>query len=202
MSTTTTLARAAAAVATALVLVGCSSSPADNEHSNHDDAGASPTTDSSASFNEADVMFAQMMIPHHQQAVEMSELVLANPDTGPEVLALAQQIRDAQAPEIELMTGWLEDWGAEATAMDHGDHGGMEGMLSDDEIAELAAASGSDVDRLFLAGMIAHHEGAIAMAQDEIDTGANPEAIALAEQIVTAQQEEITAMEGHLDGNG
>jgi uncharacterized protein (DUF305 family) len=137
------------------------------------------------------------MIPHHEQAVEMSELVLSNPDTSAEVSALAQQIKDAQDPEIATMTQWLEDWGAEPMT-DHDGHE-MDGMLSEDEIDDLAAATGPDVDRLFLTGMIAHHEGAITMAETEVADGADPDAIALAEEIIATQQAEIDEMQEMLD---
>jgi len=156
-------------------------------------------TPASGPQNDADVMFAQMMIPHHQQAVEMSDLLLAKSDADPRVRELAQQIKDAQGPEITQMTGWLEGWGAEVTpmeGMDHGGHGGsgMDGMMSDADMQELEAANGADASRLFLEGMVRHHEGAVAMAETEVSDGENPDAIALAKQIVATQQQEITVM--------
>jgi uncharacterized protein (DUF305 family) len=130
-------------------------------------------------------MFAEMMIPHHQQAIEMSDLALKN-STNPEVLALAQQIKDAQSPEIEQMKSWG------ASSMAHMGHM-MDGMLSDEEMSDLAAATGSRFDKLFLEGMIKHHEGAIEMAQMVTDSK-NSEVAALAKVIIEAQQREILTM--------
>ena len=163
-------------------------------------APSAAKTPASGPQNDADVMFAQMMIPHHQQAVEMSELMLAKPDADPRVLTLSAQIKDAQAPEITQMTGWLEGWGFKVMPMDNDmDHSGMsgngmDGMMSDEDMKELEGASGADASRMFLEGMVKHHEGAVEMAQTEISDGENPDAIKLAEAIVTSQQQEITVM--------
>ncbi|WP_172826076.1 DUF305 domain-containing protein [Friedmanniella luteola] len=157
-------------------------------------------TPASGPQNDADVMFAQMMIPHHQQAVEMSDLMLAKADADPRILTLAQQIKAAQAPEITQMTGWLEGWGFKVQPMDndmdHSGHAGsgMDGMMSETDMKELEAASGADASRMFLEGMVKHHEGAVEMAQAEVSDGENPDAIKLAEAIVTTQQQEITDM--------
>jgi len=145
-------------------------------------------------------MFAQMMIPHHEQAVVMSDLAL-DPSRGasPEVVALAERIRGAQAPEIEQMQAWLDAEGA-GMGGDHSGHGGMEGMLSDEQIAALGGAEGADFDRLFLEGMIAHHEGAVAMAEDVKADGDDPELTALADEIIAAQEQEIAEMRALLGG--
>lgn len=154
-----------------------------------------------ADHNSADVMFAQMMIPHHQQAVEMSDIVLEKEGVSTEVTELATDIRDAQAPEIETMTGWLEAWGEPVMAERMEGHdmgsgmGGMDGMLSEDQMDDLEAADGEEASKMFLESMIEHHEGAVEMAQEEIDDGENAEAIALAEDIVEAQEAEIQKME-------
>ncbi|MFG2053861.1 DUF305 domain-containing protein [Micromonospora sp. NPDC048930] len=207
---TRTLARraalAGATVTAALVLAACGGdhSTADADHDMPGAGGTgTPTAGASASFDDADVMFAQMMIPHHQQAVEMAELAETRA-ADPEVKKLAGQIKGAQAPEIAAMTGWLTAWGrpVPSASAGHGmpgmDHG-MPGMMSDADMTKLAAASGTDFDRQFLTMMIAHHEGAITMAKDELAQGANPEAKALAQQIVTAQQGEIDTMKKLLD---
>ena len=146
-----------------------------------------------AEYSAQDIMFAEMMIPHHQQAIEMSDLALKN-STNPEVLALAQKIKDAQAPEIEQMKSWG------ASSMAHMGHM-MDGMLSDEEMSALAAASGSEFDRLFLEGMIKHHEGAIDMAEMVIDSK-NAEVAALANAIIEAQRAEIATMKELLTGLG
>ncbi|WP_261958966.1 DUF305 domain-containing protein [Dactylosporangium matsuzakiense] len=115
-----------------------------------------------------------------------------------EVKTLAGQIKAAQDPEIQTMTGWLYTWGRPAPAMSGMDMGGMghamPGMMSDADLAKLEAATGKDFDKQFCTMMIAHHQGAIAMAQDEIKQGGNPDAKALAQRIVTAQQAEIDTM--------
>ena len=149
----------------------------------------------SASMMDADSMFLQMMIPHHEQAVEMSKLASPN-GASPEVLALAENIAGAQGPEIEQMKLWLDDAGRPMMIADHGM--GMSGMVDDADMAELRAARGAAFDRLYLTFMIAHHEGAIAMAQDVIDQGDDANVRGLAEAVITAQQAEITQMKGML----
>jgi len=147
-------------------------------------------------FNGADTMFAQMMIPHHEQAIEMSDMAL-DPATGAgaDVLALAEAIAAAQDPEIAEMTALLEGWG-EPVAMDEGaDHSGMmSGMLTVDELDALAALRGPDFDRAWLEAMIAHHEGAVEMAEDVLADGESPEVRDLAERVVAAQADEIARM--------
>jgi uncharacterized protein (DUF305 family) len=149
-----------------------------------------------ADFNDADVDFAQGMIPHHQQAVEMAEQAEGRAESS-EVIDLAERIKAAQDPEIELMTGWLEDWGQEMPeGMDHSD---MAGMMSDDDMAMLEDASGAEFDEMFLTMMIEHHEGAIEQAETELDDGQNADAKELAQTIIDTQQAEIEEMQGILD---
>lgn len=147
-----------------------------------------------ADVNAADVMFVEMMIPHHEQAIEMADLVLDTPGIDPAVIDLATEIKAAQGPEIEQMERWLDDWGMPSMSGGHGGHGGMDGMLSDEELQRLADAEGDEATRLFLEGMIEHHEGAIDMADDVIDDGDNADVRRLAEIIITAQQAEIDLM--------
>nr|WP_326828248.1 DUF305 domain-containing protein [Parafrankia discariae] len=147
-------------------------------------------------------MFAQMMIPHHQQAVEMAELAPGRA-ANPAVLTLAQQIGAAQAPEIETMTGWLEAWGEPTAMPGTGGHGGGHGtgdmgMMSADDMAALQGASGPDFDRKFLEMMIQHHGGAIEMARTEQRDGQFPDAVALAGTIESTQTTEIETMKGLL----
>lgn len=163
--------------------------------------GATSTTSNDSTFNDADVTFAQQMIPHHEQAIEMAEMAQGRASSG-EVLELAENIEAAQGPEIDTLQGWLEAWGEEAPSgsMDHGDMGhdsdsAMPGMMDEDEMNELMAASGADWDRMFLVMMIEHHEGAVEMAQVEVDQGENPDAVAMAEKIISDQQAEITQMQ-------
>jgi len=156
-------------------------------------SGAAPASGAAATFNDADVAFAQHMIPHHEQAVTMAALADTRA-TDAEVKKLAAQIKAAQNPEMTTMTGWLQGWGR----MDMGDmdlsHDTMPGMMSDDAMKKLGALSGKEFDQEFLHMMIEHHQGAIEMANQETSGGSNPEAKALAQQIITGQQAEIDAM--------
>jgi uncharacterized protein (DUF305 family) len=199
---------AALALSAGLVLTGCTINL--GNPGNEDDvrgrndhmSGQGPMGGASDSgeFSPGDVMFAQMMIPHHQQAVDMSDLALER-STDPDVRELAQQIRDAQAPEIEQMEGWLDAAGA-GTSMGHSpsDMGmGMGGMLSDEDMTDLENATGAEFDRLYLEGMIEHHEGAIQMTH-MIEDSQNDEVRALAEAIVESQTAEIERMEEMLAG--
>lgn len=165
-----------------------------------DQGGMMSPTSPSAQVNAADEMFVIMMIPHHEQAVEMSDTILGKHGIDEQVRDLAQQIKDAQAPEIELMQSWLTNWGmsssGDMSGMGHGD-----GMMSDGDMAALEAADGAEAARLFLEQMIVHHEGAIEMAQTELDQGANEEVIALAQAILDTQTTEIATMENLLTQN-
>ena len=159
----------------------------------------------SAEHNDADVMFAQMMIPHHQQAVEMSEMLLAKDDVPAEVAAFAQKVIDAQGPEIERMNSMLTAWGQDPVdtdgmdGMEGMDHGGMSGMMSEEDMAALEQAQGTEAARLYLEQMTAHHKGAVDMAKDEAKDGQNPQAVQLAEQVIADQEAEITEMQQMLD---
>ncbi|KRE66377.1 DUF305 domain-containing protein [Arthrobacter sp. Soil761] len=203
MNTTIKTLSIAAALAASLGLAGCAANagsgngmPMDHGSSNPmsstmPSAGTMPSAN--ADHNQADIRFAQMMIPHHAQAVEMSGIILAKPDMPAEVTALATKIKAAQAPEIEQMTGWLSGWNVPTMMSDHSGHG-MTGMVDDDGIEKLKSATGTEAARLFLEQMIGHHEGAIDMAQQEISAGKFPDAVKLGHDIVDAQQAEITQM--------
>lgn len=181
-------AAAALTLTAALALSACAAPAATGGHAGHQMNQVTPST---STANAADAMFAAMMIPHHEQAVEMSDIVLAKTDATPEVVDLARTIKAAQSPEIEKMRGWLKAWGAdESMPMDHS----MDGMMSADDMTALKAASGPEASRLFLTQMIAHHEGAVTMAKTEIAEGKNADAIALARAVVAAQQAEIDEM--------
>ena len=148
-------------------------------------------------FNTADVMFAQMMVPHHVQAVEMSDVILTKDGIDPRVITLAEEIKAAQQPEIDALNGMLETWGIPAAPMDSMDmgHGGqMDGMMTEEDMAALDATTGTEASRLFLEQMIVHHEGAIEMAQMEVASGINPDAVAMAQTIIDAQNVEIETM--------
>lgn len=155
-----------------------------------------------AAFNDADVAFAQGMVPHHEQAVEMAELAVDPArKAGPDVVDLATRIEAAQGPEIELMSGWLQAWGqSDEMDMSGDDMGSMDGMMTEDQLETLATATESEFDRMWLEMMTAHHEGAVAMAETEQADGSNPEAVALAWEIIASQQVEIEEMQELLAG--
>ncbi|MGF1661279.1 MAG: DUF305 domain-containing protein [Kineosporiaceae bacterium] len=173
---------------------------------------AAATVDPEGDANAADVMFVQMMIPHHEQAVVMADDALEISEDGT-VRALAEDIRAAQQPEIDQMEGWLDEWGVpqmmdglgdgmgSGEGMDHMGHGGMGGMMSEEDLEELREASGSEFDRMWTEMMIEHHEGAIDMARDVQDDGESPEVRELADAIVETQQAEIDLMEEWLSTN-
>ncbi|MGB1847459.1 MAG: DUF305 domain-containing protein [Pseudohongiellaceae bacterium] len=122
-------------------------------------------------YSLGDIQFLQGMIPHHAQAKEMS--ALAESRTNNEaILAVAARITLSQDDEIAMMQDWLGDRGLEVTAEDAHHQSGfmrMAGMLTDEEMAALAAARGSEFDRLYLENMIQHHQGALDMVEDLLD---------------------------------
>lgn len=186
-----TAATAALALTAALVFAGCSAENDDDSMPGMDHG----SSEQAADVNDADVMFASMMIVHHEQAIEMSDIVLAKEDVNPEVIELAEAIKAAQGPEIEQLQGWLGDWGVnpeeqQMGGMDHGD-----GMMTEDDLAALESADGAEASQLFLEQMIVHHEGAVEMAQTQVDDGSNPDAIELAQTIIDAQTTEIQQMQ-------
>jgi uncharacterized protein (DUF305 family) len=204
------LTLSAAAIAAAITLAGCGSGSGSGTTTTGMDHGSAPATASASApsgsatavageHNAADTTFAQMMIPHHAQAVEMSDMMLAKQGVPAKVTALAQKIKAAQAPEIETMTGWLKSWNEPTEAAgghDMSTHGaGMGGMMSDDDMKKLDAAQGTEAAKLFLTQMTAHHQGAIMMAKTEETGGQDADAVALAKAIVTAQQKEIQEMQ-------
>ncbi|MFI9075696.1 DUF305 domain-containing protein [Streptomyces sioyaensis] len=173
-------------------------------------SGASPAPGAS---NDADVAFAQSMIPHHEQAVEMAQLADGRA-SDTEIKTLAAAIEKAQGPEITTMRGWLKAWGAPASSahgmpgmpgMDHGsggmDHGsgGMSGMMSAKDMTDLKAAKGTGFDRKFAQMMIGHHNGAITMAKDEQRNGRNATAKKLAGDVIKNQTAEVAKMNKILD---
>lgn len=175
-----------------------------------DDGASDPSGVQTASngdvFNDADVAFATDMVPHHAQAVEMVVMTQGRP-LDPVVEQLANEIRDAQVPEVETMTDWLTAWGEEvpATSLDHTNAGhdmsdmDMPGMMSSEEMRSLEDSTDAEFQDLWLSMMIEHHTGAIEMAKTEQADGEFSDAIDLAESIESSQQTEIATMEGLLD---
>lgn len=197
---------AALTVAVALALTACGSdedaTPAASTAAAAD-ATAPGGTAASVELNDADVEFAQGMIVHHEQAIEMAEIALdPNVGAGAAVVDLATRVKGAQDPEVELMTGWLTAAG-ESVAMDTSDGhdmSSMEGMMSAEDMDALATMTGPDFDVMWLEMMIEHHQGAIIQSETVKADGSNPDVLALADQIITAQQAEIAEMEALLAG--
>lgn len=179
--------------------------------------GSEPTAEVSATdHNDADVAFASDMLQHHAQALSMVDLTMGR-TLDPEVQQLAEQIREAQAPEIELFSDWLTEWGEEipATMRDHVngghgegevseamegvDHGDMPGMMSAEDLAALEDASDADFQAMWLEMMIEHHAGAVEMATAHQRAGQYEPAVDLAGEIAESQAAEIETMQGMLD---
>jgi uncharacterized protein (DUF305 family) len=188
-------------VAGTLLLAGCADGTPDATHNGPMMGGTGTSTSASDSAednsNATDVAFARDMIPHHHQAIQMARLAGSRAE-DPRVLDLAGRIEAAQQPEIETLSGWLDEWGADRGHMDDGmggtGHGGMGGMMSEQDMHALMNATGAGFDRLFLEQMTVHHEGAVEMAATEIAEGRNADAIALAETIRKTQTAEIAEM--------
>ena len=181
----------------ALALTACGST----EEAEKKSTSSVRTAENGERINDADVLFATEMIPHHAQALEMVDLTVGR-QLGPELRALAEQIREGQAPEIQQLVGWLTEWGEEvpATSRDHVNSGhdaehldqDMPGMMSAEEMDGLEAAQGAEFESRWLEMMAEHHQGAIAMARAEQAGGHAKPVIALAEAIVAAQEQELT----------
>lgn len=218
MKRSTTLT--ALALASALALAGCGTSgeeaSGDAPEAATSAASGAGSTDTAAAtpsdsaqeiteeHNDADTMFAQMMIPHHEQAMEMSKVMLAKGDLDPDIEALANKIVAAQGPEIDQLKTMLETWGeptsTESGGMEGMDHGsdsgsGMDGMMTDEQMQELEAAEGTEAAEMYLTQMTTHHRGAIDMAQEEVADGENPQAIEMAQKVIEDQEAEIAEME-------
>ena len=193
--------------ATVLLLAACGSSADDAPSAATSSATApasqspvaSPTsTEISNEHNDADIEFAQMMMPHHSEAISLADGVRIA-GSNPAVKALAQRIRDGQAPEIEVMNAMLMAWGKPPAGHEgHSDTMEMPGMASAADLEAFYRSSGAELDRMFVTLMIEHHEGAIEMAQTELSAGVNPQAKALARTIIVSQQLEILDLEALL----
>ncbi|MGN7797721.1 DUF305 domain-containing protein [Leifsonia sp. 22587] len=190
------IALTSGALLTAAALAGCSagSSGSNTGMGNMPgmDHSASSTDTATSEHNQADVTFAMAMVPHHQQAIEMSDSLLAKQGVDPRVTDLARKIKAAQQSEIDTMNGWLTTWGQKT------DMSGMnmsgDGMMSQQDMDALKKASGADASKLFLGQMIQHHQGAITMATTETEQGKATDAVALAKKIAAAQTAEIATM--------
>lgn len=182
------IALATSALALAL-LAGCSTTETGMHHTG---STATASASASASFNDSDVAFVMTMIPHHQQAIQMADIVIAKPDVDIRVATLAQKIKSAQAPEITEMSGWLRAWGQPMPS----DMSGMNmgGMMSQTDMDALSNATGVEASKLFLLQMTEHHHGAIDMSNEELSSGKSTKVLSLAKSIVASQTAEIATM--------
>jgi uncharacterized protein (DUF305 family) len=202
-SRTARIAAVVGAMAAALFLSSCSSQAGNSTDSHTDHAtDTSVTTEHPAGFNADDLAFATNMIPHHEQAVELSAMV---PDhsTDAEVIALANQISAEQQPEINALRVFLVQWNEnpqDNTAGGHETHGAMEGMVDQATMTKLQSLKGAEFDTLWLQSMIGHHEGAVAMAKAEVAKGQNVDTKHMAQTMIDAQQAEIDQMKQMLGG--
>lgn len=191
---------AAAGALTVGTLAACSNTSDDSMRGMDHNAtpmssGTSSATTGSSSdaARQGDVMFAQMMIPHHEQAIEMADIALSKSSASSEVDALATEIKKAQDPEITTMREWLTSWGAPTSAPTGMDHGS--GMMSETDMEELKSAEGKSFDQMWITMMISHHKGAVSMAEQVLTTTENPEVEQMAKAIIKAQKSEIATME-------
>ncbi|MFE2187646.1 DUF305 domain-containing protein [Streptomyces sp. NPDC059455] len=200
-----------AVAAGGLLLAGCGGNDdmKDMDHTSAKESATSEATASSAAgaFNDADVGFAQRMIPHHEQALEMAGPA-DDRASNARIKSLAGRIEKAQDPEIVTLKSWLKGWGKPEKAssggmpgMDHGasGKGAMGGMMSEEDMRKLKAAKGPAFDRAFATMMIDHHEGAIDMAKDEKKNGRNAKAKKLADDVVKNQSTEVATLRTLLD---
>jgi uncharacterized protein (DUF305 family) len=159
--------------------------------------GTAPASPATPAPNDADITFTQNMIPHHQQAIDMAELVETHTDRA-ELRKLADGVVTSQNQEITQMEGWLQRWGKPAASMEGMDHGGgteMPGMMSEADMSHLMDLAGAEFDLAFVEMMAAHHQGAIDMANTELKDGSLPQAKQLAQQIIDTQQDEIDQLQ-------
>ena len=199
----------AALAVPAAALTSCAGTPTPEQSPGGPATSAAEATGAVA-YNAADITFAQMMIPHHQQALELADLVPGRSDNAA-VITLASTIAGQQQPEIDTMRALLEGWDVDPDATGgHAGHGGMDGqmagqmagMVDEATITRLGGLQGQAFDTLWLQSMIGHHRGAIEMARAEVADGQNDEMLALARGVITVQQSEIDQMQRLLDEEG
>ncbi len=200
-------ARRLLSVITLVLIVGLTSAACGSDSirgalgQNDHDMGMNDAAAQMGTGRQADVMFTQEMIPHHQQAVAMADLALdSTHQASHAVQDLARRIKAAQTTEIVDMRTWLKEWGVDDTSggMDHGDMGNDSGMgmgiMSDAAMTKLESAQGADFDRLWLEGMIIHHEGALTMAAHIAERGDDARVQTLSTNIAQSQAAEIAEM--------
>ena len=185
-------------VVAALVLSGCGG---EDEPTVGAAAASSPSASAEQAFNAADIEFANGMIPHHAQAVDMAALA-STKAASPKVKENAERIKASQDQKIETLTGFLSSWGEpvpssdQSASMDGMDHeaAGHSGMMSSEDMSELEGARAAEFDRLWVEMMITHHEGAVEMSEAQVRAGRSEQAKQLARTIAETQAQEITEL--------
>lgn len=166
----------------------------DGDHDHHEEHGEHIVLDEDSEFNGADVMFMQGMIPHHEQAIKMAELIPGRSDSQ-ELCDFGPKIIDAQQAEIEQLHEWLSEAGVDDPEKQEMDHEEMDRMLTDEDFQEFRESKGQEFDCLFAEHMISHHEGAVLMSEHVLEVGESVRVAGLADDIIDTQQEEIEMME-------
>ena len=182
-----------------LALAGCGGEaivPDGQQGHGHGATSAAPPVAASARFNDADVMFAQMMVAHLEQGIDLAQVAKAIGSKS-KVKELAGAIDTTQREELTMLKGWLKLWGKPETPSSdpnvHAAHGGLP-LLDAKVVSEVKEKSGAEFDLTYLNLMTGHQHGAVEMAQTELKDGSNPEATAYADRVRNSRQGQIQQM--------
>lgn len=207
MTSTSLRHRISGLIAIALLgvsVVSCSgqdSDTTDTPQTDKDGVAVTAGANQPAEVNGVDLHFLAMMTPHHQQAVDMSEIILAAQGTSAATADLADRIKVGQEEEIGTMVDWAEQWDQHDLMEQHSQHI-ANGMITPEQLDQLKTLEGEEADTLFLQLMHSHHAGAVAMTQDQIDNGGYQPLVDLAQQMIDVQTAEMREMEQLLEAKG
>lgn len=207
MTSTSLRHRISGLIAIALLgvsVVSCSgqdSDTTDTPQTDKDGVAVTAGANQPAEVNGVDLHFLAMMTPHHQQAVDMSEIILAAQGTSAATADLADRIKVGQEEEIDTMVDWAEQWDQHDLMEQHSQHI-ANGMITPEQLDQLKTLEGEEADTLFLQLMHSHHAGAVAMPQDQIDNGGYQPLVDLAQQMIDVQTAEMREMEQLLEAKG
>ena len=207
MTSTSLRHRISGLIAIALLgvsVVSCSgqdSDTTDTPQTDKDGVAVTAGANQPAEVNGVDLHFLAMMTPHHQQAVDMSEIILATQGTSAATADLADRIKVGQEEEIDTMVDWAEQWDQHDLMEQHSQHI-ANGMITPEQLDQLKTLEGEEADTLFLQLMHSHHAGAVAMTQDQIDNGGYQPLVDLAQQMIDVQTAEMREMEQLLEAKG
>ena len=207
MTSTSLRHRISGLIAIALLgvsVVSCSgqdSDTTDTPQTDKDGVAVTAGANQPAEVNGVDLHFLAMMTPHHQQAVDMSEIILAAQGTSAATADLADRIKVGQEEEIDTMVDWAEQWDQHDLMEQHSQHI-ANGMITPEQLDQLKTLEGEEADTLFLQLMHSHHAGAVAMTQDQIDNGGYQPLVDLAQQMIDVQTAEMREMKQLLEAKG